>query len=100
EEFAGWRTQASQRHVFFGKEIDSLAFNIKRLVDAIAEGTDTPAMPQRLMGLEGKKSQMEAELAAEPTVPIIDLHPDLPRIYRNKVAHLQEALGADATDGS
>ena len=81
------------------KEVSRLTFLIERLVDGICEGTDTPATRARLIELEAKKAELEQEHAATiAKAPVVDIHPDLPRIYRQKVEKLQEALnGDDAT---
>ena len=41
------------------KKLDQLKQKIERIVVAIAEGTDTPALRQALLRLEGEKAELE-----------------------------------------
>ena len=70
---------------------------IKRIVDAIMEGTDTPALRSTLLDLEKNKVEIEDNVAAyvEPTV--VKLPQNLDALYFQKVEQLQEALNAGDT---
>jgi hypothetical protein len=79
------------------KTRDEIAKKIARIVSAIAEGTDTPALRQALLDLEGEKAELEtaskasySPTSAEPPTPST-----LAATFRRKVERLQEALNAD-----
>ena len=67
---------------------------LQGLYDAIAEGLRTPGLLGQLQQLEAERDRLVASVAeAEPTP--VRLHPNLPELYRKKVAQLRDAL-ADA----
>jgi len=79
------------------RALDEVGQKIARIVNAIAEGTDTPALRQTLIALEGEKSELESTFAApyppisaEPPAP-----PILAALFRQKVERLGETLNAD-----
>lgn len=81
--------------------LGELARRVARLVDAIAEGVDTPSMRQRLAELEAERAQLAAQLQALDEAAggldggagrPIALHPRLPEIYAARVADLQARL--------
>ena len=55
-----------------------------------------PSMKARMDELEAEKALLEERLAAAPEPPKIRLHPNLPRLYREKVAQLEQALADPA----
>ena len=65
---------------------------IGRIVTAIADGTDSPAMRQQLMDLEARKVELARALEVAPDAPVIDLHPHLPDLYRKRVEALETVL--------
>ncbi|RDD60498.1 recombinase family protein [Ferruginivarius sediminum] len=83
------------------KRLAELNREIERLVDAICDGTATPAMRKRLEEREAEKAGLEREQAAaeqsENGADVVPLHPNLPELYRRKVAELETALKDDAT---
>jgi hypothetical protein len=88
ESKAGWN---------FRKGQDEIARKINRIVNAIAEGTDTPALRQTLLTLEDEKAELEntfdapcSLISAEPPT-----RPALAALFRRKVERLEEALNAD-----
>ena len=81
------------------KTLDEIAKKIARIVNAIAEGTDTPALRQTLLTLECEKVELESifvgvcpspSISAEPPTP-----PVLAALFRRKVERLEETLNAD-----
>ncbi len=78
-------------------ELRQLRQQIERLVDALADGTPVTAVRDRLNLLEQRKVVLETEMAAA-LLPAPRLHPNLPEVYRQKIAELAGLLGAeDAT---
>lgn len=73
------------------RERRALAFSIERLVDAIAGGTDTPAIRSRLAESEARKAALDGELAAL-AAPAPALHPNLPELYRRQVDRFRALL--------
>ena len=64
---------------------------LQGLYDAIAEGLRTPGLLGELQELEAERDRLVASVAeAEPTP--VRLHPNLPELYRKKVAQLRDAL--------
>jgi site-specific DNA recombinase len=51
------------------KELDEIQQKIARIVNAIAEGTDTPALRQTLISLEGDKAELEKTVRAHRQTP-------------------------------
>ena len=71
---------------------------INRIVSAIAEGTDTPALRIALLDLEEKKVGIEDGLAGFERPSVVELPQNLGDLYRRKVERLQKVLNAeDAT---
>ena len=78
------------------KEIKGLESKIERLVTAIADGTDTPAMRAQLVELEQRKAQADqvtTDLTGSERV--VALLPNLPDAFRRKVEGLEAAIAAD-----
>ncbi|WP_094020886.1 zinc ribbon domain-containing protein [Maliponia aquimaris] len=79
------------------KELVGVVRQIDRIVDAIAEGMFHPSMKSKMDGLEARKAELEAQLAAEPDKTPVLLHPGLADRYRAEVASLNAALDNPAT---
>ena len=69
---------------------------IERLVMAIADGTNTPAMRHKLVELEQRLEEIQANAAMAPTDGVLELHPNLASVYRARLDRLREALTAPA----
>jgi site-specific DNA recombinase len=80
------------------RTFDEITQKIARIVTAIAEGTDTPALRQALVALEGEKAELEnASTSPYPTTPAKPPTPlMLAAIFRRKVEELEETLNADS----
>ncbi len=89
------RHRAHQEQVVAERRLAETEVRIRRIVAAIADGTDTPAMRQMLLELEDKKSALGATLAEIERPHVIELHPNLADVYRRKVEALEASLSAD-----
>ena len=89
---AEWNRIQGERHAAASQRDRQLA-NVQRrlagIVDAIERGIITPTTKQRLEELEAEKARLEA-LPVEAALPAI--HPNLARLYREKVARLEMEL--------
>ena len=70
---------------------------IERIIDHLADGTETPGMTDRLLALEAEKIDLTARLEAIEEPQILEMHPDLPNLYRERVRHLLESLNQEET---
>jgi site-specific DNA recombinase len=78
------------------KEAKGLQGKIERLVTAIADGTDTPAMRIQLIELEQRKAQADRAVAETTgSAQVVALLPNLPDAFRRKVENLEAAMAAD-----
>jgi site-specific DNA recombinase len=65
---------------------------VDRVVDAIAEGTDSPGLRGKLVKLEGELAELS--LRREDEAAIVNLAPDLPSFYRKQVEARTELVKA------
>lgn len=78
------------------RELTEVKRKLDGLIDAIAGGLRSEGLQAKLQDLEGQKAALEAEISeAPPTAPT--LHPNLPELYRRRVAELEHALTDPAT---
>jgi site-specific DNA recombinase len=75
------------------RKLSDLDAKIGRMVSAIADGIDTPALRKELIKLEGERAKL-AMLKADDENSVIDLSPDLPDFYRRQVETLAEQVMA------
>ena len=73
-------------------EETSIARRIAKLVSAIADGLPARSVRDELMRLEARQDELAALIAAAPEALPPLLHPNLPEVYRRKVAHLHTLL--------
>jgi hypothetical protein len=73
------------------QELDRINRQIERLIDAVAEGADAKAFNDKIKELEAARPRLEAKLADAPAGQPL-LHPNLAKIYRDKVERLSEAF--------
>ncbi len=59
------------------------------MLKAIEDGMYSPALKERMQALELRKAELAAVLTAAPEVAPIELHPNLPELYRRKVSELE-----------
>jgi site-specific DNA recombinase len=70
---------------------------IAGIVKAIEDGAYSSILKERLTVLEKEKAAAAAKLAAATPQPVLQLHPNLPALYKNKVRQLAEALNEPGT---
>jgi hypothetical protein len=92
EEHATRLRQADAARAALETRLGQVERKIVAMIRAIEDGLYQPAMKERMIALETEKAQLEAELAAKPDTVPVALHPDLPQIYRKKVAELEAVL--------
>ncbi len=72
-------------------ELDRINRQIARLVEAVANGADARAFNEKIKELEAARVRLEAAIGvASASQPL--LHPNLSKIYRDKLEHLTEAF--------
>jgi site-specific DNA recombinase len=80
------------------RELQDVERGIKRCLNFITGGDGDPgSVRDELRRLEARKRDIGANLRARKDSEGIVLHPNLPELYRKKVAKLQEALQHEAT---
>ncbi len=73
------------------RELAAVTGKIKTMIAAIEDGGYVRGMSDRLRELEARQDELTERLAAVPA-DVPDIHPNIPEIYRHKVARLAEAL--------
>ncbi|MFX4221512.1 MAG: recombinase family protein [Thalassobaculum sp.] len=73
------------------KELASICRKLDGLYDAIADGLRTEGLKSKLEDLEQRKAVLEVELATPAPNPPL-LHPNLAKLYADRVADLHTAL--------
>ena len=80
------------------KDLQQVERGIRRCLDFITGGDGDPgSVRDQLRQLETRKREIAADLKAQPRDTEIAIHPNLPDLYRRKVASLQEVLADEAT---
>ena len=76
------------------RRLSQLAHRIRRLVEAIADGTATRAIHEQLIAEEAERAKLGQELAwlEARARTVIELHPRAIAQYQERVAALTEAL--------
>ena len=82
-------SQAAQR-----AKLRKISQQMKRLIDAIADGTPASTVNRRLIELERRQASLDGKLA-KAVAPAPRLHPNLGEVYRSKVTDLTDALNSD-----
>jgi hypothetical protein len=67
-----------------------------KLVDAILAGVPGEQVKDRMIALDTRRRQLEAELSASPAPEPVRLHPGMADVYRRKVKELAEGLAEPA----
>ena len=87
----------NRRRRAIAAELPSLELQIRRVVDAIAEGLATPGMKAKLIEAEAKKSALETELTAITEADsTVALHPNAVEDYRRAWDTLDALLASDS----
>jgi hypothetical protein len=76
---------------FKRRELEETCRKLDGLIEAIADGFRAPGLQAKLDELEQTKSMLQSEIERAPE-PSTRLHPNLAKLYRKKVARLQDAL--------
>ena len=80
------------------KDLQEVERGIARCLDFITGGDGDPgSVRDQLLRLEARKREINADLKPLERGTEIAIHPNLPELYRRKVAALQQALGDEAT---
>ena len=80
------------------KELQGVERSIKRCLDFITGGDGDPgSVRNQLRRLEARKHEIDAELRSQEHDMGIVIHPNLPELYRKKVAKIQQALQDEVT---
>jgi DNA invertase Pin-like site-specific DNA recombinase len=93
---AEWEAVAAtkrERRAPLLKRHAELSRTIERLVDAICDGTATPAMKSRLVALEAEKEDIGTSLTDVGEDGPVTLHPRAAEAYAEQVRRLQARLG-------
>ena len=72
------------------QELNKIDVQIARLVDAVANGADAQAFNDKIKELEAARPDLEVKLSRPVGQPL--LHPNLAKVYREKVERLTEAF--------
>lgn len=87
------RTRDQSRH---RQELAEVERSIERCVDYVVSGDGPPgAIRRKLEGLEARKRDLEAILSPSARDIVVEFHPNLPELYRKKVANLADLLAGD-----
>jgi site-specific DNA recombinase len=90
EERARLRADADRKESTRVRDLNSLNLKINRIVSAIADGTDTPALRLQLKDMEARAADLRRVPQGESNV--VDLHPNIAEVYRTKLAELRAAM--------
>ena len=83
------------RHL--AKELQQVERGIKRCLDFITGGDGDPgSVREQLRELESRKRELVTELQNEP-IRAVELHPNLPDLYRRKIVQLKQILDDETT---
>ncbi len=72
-------------------ELGRIGRRIKKLIDAIADGTPPKMVNDELIAIGDRKDELEHLLATTDAAPPL-LHPNMAKLYRERIAALAEAL--------
>lgn len=75
-------------------ELAKVNRDLDRLVQALLDGVPAASVRERMQQLEARQAELERKLEATPPA-LPALHPDMAKLYREKVATLLDALNAD-----
>jgi site-specific DNA recombinase len=78
------------------RDLEKTEREVSRLIDAIKAGVPGAAIKDEMTTLEARRRDFLAQLQGTPT-PQPRLHPNLAEVYRQKIAHLGEALNDEGT---
>jgi site-specific DNA recombinase len=80
------------------KELQQVERGIKRCLDFVVSGDGDPgSVRDQLRRLEARKGEIDADLKSLRADTAFAVHPNLPDLYRRKVARLQQVLKDETT---
>ena len=80
------------------KDLNHTDAAIKRCLKFITEGDGDPGLVRdELRTLEDRKRTLERDLDASDDTSVVEVHPNLPELYRRKIAELQTLLEDETT---
>jgi hypothetical protein len=74
------------------RELERIEARRKKLIEMVTEGVAPSVLKDELNANAGRQAQLEAQLAATTRRQPPLLHPEMARIYREKVTELAKAL--------
>ena len=83
----------NQEREHLGRDIEKVEGQIARLIEAIKSGVPGEAVKDEITALEAHKTALTSKLEIVP-LPKPRLHPNLARIYRDKIENLIAALNS------
>ncbi len=85
----------ASRHL--AKELQRVERGIERCLDFISGGDGDPgSVRQQLRDLEARKHELVTEVQSQ-AIRTVELHPNLPDLYRRKITQLKQILNDEAT---
>ncbi|MCC5979917.1 MAG: recombinase family protein [Salinarimonas sp.] len=96
EELNKARADQDSQRLSAQRRYEVVSRQIEGLVSAIAEGMRAPSLAAKLEALEAERKEAERALAMPAPTPV-RLHPNLAKLYREKVAALELALKDEST---
>ena len=88
-------TERESRRSQLAHDLAAIERKIEGMFRAIEDGLYNPSMKERMAALEERKRALTDEIGRLTGQPAVHLHPNLSRIYADKVARLADALNAD-----
>ncbi|HEY4136453.1 MAG TPA: recombinase family protein [Alphaproteobacteria bacterium] len=76
-------------------ELRDLTAKIDRAVAAILDGTDSPAVRTKLSDMERRKAELDVAQGAGAGREVVELHPRIAGIYRQRVSDMIQRLNGD-----
>lgn len=86
------RSEAGAQRGAKAAELERVKRDHAKLVDAIVAGVPGEQVKDRMIALDTRRRELEAELSASPAPEPIRLHPGMAEVYRHKVRELAEGL--------
>ena len=93
EEFKRLQKERQKGTSGIPKELVEIERGIGRCISFITSGDDAPdSVRAELRRLEGRKAELQAQLSVSPIPSNVEIHPNLPKLYRRKVGQLAGLL--------
>lgn len=91
-----WKSTAGAQRGAKLAELERVKRDHAKLVDAILAGVPGEQVKDRMIALDARRQQLEAELSASPSAAPVRLHPGMAEVYRRKVSELVQGLADPA----